>query len=627
MHRSGTSLVASLAAAAGVDMGDRLLGADRGNPLGYFEDIGFLSLQRRMLDESTPADDGGHRDWGWTEGERLDRSRFALFRDEARSLLEARRGAERPWGWKDPRTTLALDFWDEILEEPFYLFVYRYPWDVADSMQRLGAEVFLRNPEYAHWIWAFYNRHLLDFCRRRRERSLLVSTNALLRHPERFQVLLEERFGLRLPGERMREIVDDCMLRTLEGADPLIGLVAATSPESTRLLAELDAEADLPSTDLWEIPSAGEHRALSAPGVIPVRLSVVIPCLDHGELLIEAVASAERSISEPYELIVVDDGSRQPRTLEVLAALSAAGYFVVHQENQGLAAARNRGIELATSRYVVPLDSDNRLLPGFPEAAAGVLDEDPRAGVVYGDRSELGLRSGAIQVPEFDLDRLLTGNFIDACTVIRKRAWSECGGFDRNMPHQGWEDWDFWISAAERGWQFHHLPWVTFEYRVRPGSMIWRLASPEVGRPLQSYIVGKHRDLYLERLPQLLMEVQSAQRESRSLLDEAARLRREAEGRVEEIKALADERDRLAETAGRLAEVVDERDRVAGRLAETIREREALDAERRVLEVERGLLYRELESWRERVAFMEETGAWRWREHWIRLKGRWRRSF
>ncbi|HEX6861782.1 MAG TPA: sulfotransferase, partial [Thermoanaerobaculia bacterium] len=216
MHRSGTSLAASLAAAAGVGVGERLLAADHANPRGYFEDAGFLSLQQRMLTESTPPDDGGHRDWGWTESERLDRTRFPLYREEALALIEAQRRPGR-WGWKDPRTTLALDFWDGLAADARYLFVYRYPWDVADSMQRLGAEVFLRHPEYAHRIWAFYNRQLLDFCRRHRERSLLVSVNALMRDPDRFRSLLAERLGLELGGERTREILEAGLLRTTGG--------------------------------------------------------------------------------------------------------------------------------------------------------------------------------------------------------------------------------------------------------------------------------------------------------------------------------------------------------------------------------------------------------------------------
>jgi hypothetical protein len=594
MHRSGTSLAASLVQAAGVDVGERLLEPDPANPLGYFEDTGFLALQQRMLTDSTPADDGGHRDWGWTESERLDPERFSLYREEATALIEARRRQARPWGWKDPRTTLALDFWDKLLGDAFYLLVYRYPWDVADSMQRLGTEVFLRNPEYAYRIWAFYNRNLLEFHRQHRERSLLVSVNALMRSPERFRILLAERLGLDLPEERLREIVEAGLLRAIDGADPLIGLVAATSPHVVRLLGELDTAADLPAAGLWQVAEAGKHRALPSPGAAPVRLSVVIPCLDHGEFLVEAVASAERSIAEPYELIVVDDGSRQPRTLEVLAALEAAGYFVVHQENRGLATARNRGCELATGPYVLPLDADNRLRTAICESLR-VLDEDPRIGVVYGDRFEFGLRSGEIRLLPFDLDTLLAGNFIDACAVIRKRVWCECGGFDSAMPHQGWEDWDFWIAAAERGWRFHHLPRVTFEYRVRPGSMISHCATPEVGEPLQAYIVEKHLELYRQRLPQLLMIVQAFQRESRNPF-ERDRIVSQLAAFGREREALDAERDRLATECDRLAM---ERDRLAS---------------------ERDRLYQELAFWRERVDAMASTRSWRMRQWVIGLK-------
>jgi hypothetical protein len=243
------------------------------------------------------------------------------------------------------------------------------------------------------------------------------------------------------------------------------------------------------------------------------------------------------------------------------------------------------------------------------------LDEDPCVGVVYCDRLELGLRSGAVQVPEFDLDTLLMGNFIDACAVIRKRVWRECGGFDSAMPYQCWEDWDFWISAAERGWHFHHLPRLMFEYRVRPGSMSWHGASPEIGQPQQAYIVEKHRDLYLQHLPQLLMRVQSVHREARSLLAEAARLRHEADTNAYEIQAL-----------------LEEWDHVTVRLAENLGRGGAMDAERGRLLVEQGRwqaernqLYGELESWRERVAFMEGTAAWRLRERLIRVKETWRR--
>ncbi|HEY9421102.1 MAG TPA: sulfotransferase family protein, partial [Thermoanaerobaculia bacterium] len=209
MHRSGTSLVASMVSALGMDMGTDLLAADRNNARGYFEDLRFLDLNRRMLLEATRPDDSGHPDWGWTESERLDRDRLGDFLEPARALVAERESAGGLWGWKDPRTTLLLDFWDPLLADPVYLLVYRFPWEVADSMQRLGAEVFLRRPDYAWRIWTFYNRSLLDFHRRHRDRSVLVSTDALRRQPGRLPELLRERLGLETSGSRAEDLLEE----------------------------------------------------------------------------------------------------------------------------------------------------------------------------------------------------------------------------------------------------------------------------------------------------------------------------------------------------------------------------------------------------------------------------------
>ena len=89
MHRSGTSFVASLLAAWNVRIGDRLLPADRGNPCGYFEDVDFLELNRRILVACTPPEDG-HRDWGWTESGTFDAGQLPAHRDAAAALIAAR---------------------------------------------------------------------------------------------------------------------------------------------------------------------------------------------------------------------------------------------------------------------------------------------------------------------------------------------------------------------------------------------------------------------------------------------------------------------------------------------------------------------------------------------------------
>jgi glycosyltransferase involved in cell wall biosynthesis len=488
-------------------MGQTLLPPDKGNPRGYFEDIDFLEFQRKTLSECCLPDDGGHPDWGWTESEQLNRGAFKDFIPGATSLVAKRDERCRPWGWKDPRTTLLLDFWDALLDGALYIFLYRFPWEVADSMQRLGAPVFLRNPEYAYRIWCFYNRHLRDFFIKNSHRCVLLSINALQQNPDRFVDFLRKKLDLEIPEANLKDIYEHELFTRIEGSDPLIDLVAATSPQCTKLLAQLDNLADLSGSGLWrERPLRSRFKSqsnTSAP--YQVDVSVIIPCFDHGQFLIEAIASFERVAPKNCELIVVNDGSNEPRTLEILKILRAAGYFVFDQVNQGLSAARNAGIELARGRYVLPLDADNRLRAGFIEDGISVLDSSSEIGIVYGYRQFFGMRTGLDQVSEFDLEEMLTFNYIDACAMFRKQVWADCGGYDQSISPL--EDWELWINAAEKGWRFNRLPQATFEYRVRPESLLSMVENPEFLDHLLEYMITKHYKLYEPRLVKQLAKM------------------------------------------------------------------------------------------------------------------------
>jgi glycosyltransferase involved in cell wall biosynthesis len=232
---------------------------------------------------------------------------------------------------------------------------------------------------------------------------------------------------------------------------------------------------------------------------------VVIPSFNDGQFLIEAIASCERVAPQNSELIVVNDGSKQPRTLEILEILRAAGYFVVDQVNQGLATARNTGIGLACGRYILPLDTDNKIRAAFIEDAIRVLDSSPKIGIVYGYRQFFGMRTELDEVAEFDLDEILTFNYIDACAVFRKQVWDDCGGYDKAVSPL--EDWDLWIGAAEKGWRFHRLPQVTFEYRVRPESLLSKVDDAEFLDRLLEYIMTKHYEIYKPRLVKQLAKM------------------------------------------------------------------------------------------------------------------------
>jgi glycosyltransferase involved in cell wall biosynthesis len=262
------------------------------------------------------------------------------------------------------------------------------------------------------------------------------------------------------------------------------------------------------------------------------RLSVIIPCHNDGDYLVDAVASVKRN-APAAELIIVDDGSTQPRTREVLAALSEAGHRVIEQPHAGLSAARNRGIAASVGDYFLPLDADNRLLPGFAAEAVELLDGDSAAGVVYGDRREFGARSADVTVPEFDLPRMLSSNYIDACAVVRREVW-EAGGYD--VAFDVWGDWDFWLGAAARGWRFIRIPRPAFEYRVRPDSMHQRFLRRTDYLPALRRVYDKYPQFVSERAVESLI---AAHVERRKLLDDAMALRDSRDAIQVEIDRLA----------------------------------------------------------------------------------------
>jgi len=497
MHRSGTSLAGSFLAACGVDMGERLIPADEKNPRGYFEDADIVAFHGRAFDAACPRATG-HRDWGWTEDGEVDAATLVPWAEEAAQLLRDRADRARgAFGFKDPRATMALELWDRVAEDARWVFTYRYPWEVADSMQRIGADVFAENPSYGYRIWAAYNRRVVTFVEAHRERCLLLSTNALAGALGGLPELFAERLGLDAPDVGLAELFDSGLLTTGAEDDARAALTGVAYPECTELLARLDDLADVSSSGRWSAPTDWSPTEWSAMGEPDV--SIVVPTYRDGVFLIEALASVEQARPANTELVVVNDGSPDPETRRIVGALAGRGYSVIERENGGLSAARNTGIEASRGRYVLPLDADNRLRRGFVEAAVARLDADPSIGVVYGDRELFGAARGRVDVPDFDFARQLGGNQIDACAVFRRELWDDLGGYDTAM--FGLEDWEFWIHAADRGWSFSHLREVAFDYRVRPGSLLAVCLEPSKRRLLFAHLLEKHVELLHRHVP------------------------------------------------------------------------------------------------------------------------------
>jgi glycosyltransferase involved in cell wall biosynthesis len=202
-------------------------------------------------------------------------------------------------------------------------------------------------------------------------------------------------------------------------------------------------------------------------------ISIIIPCYNQGSYLKEALESVSQCKDNyNYEVIIVNDGSTDENTLNVLKELTAKGYNVINQANKGLGAARNTGIKVASGKYILPLDCDNKIRPEYISEGIKWLDENPLLDVVYGNAQYFGEKTGIWESGEFNLQRLMIENYIDACAVYRKSTWEKVGGYDEKMPVMGYEDWDLWLRIAFQNGKFKYVNKVLFDYRYTAKSMI-----------------------------------------------------------------------------------------------------------------------------------------------------------
>jgi len=429
MHRSGTSMITSYLSQIGINVGEDLYEADQHNPSGYYEDVSFLNFQSTILNTITEGGKDGWPDWGYTEDLVLNLDLLPSFKQQANDMILSKKNQKDGiWGWKDPRSTLLLDFWNDLIPEAKHLIIYRNPWEVARSVFKLGAEVFHENPDYPYQIWDLYNEKALEFYRKYPEKCLLISANAFLQNPTHLAHLLQKKFDFDLDESTFDDLsFFSSKLFYSQDISEELGYVKSNSKYFDRL-KELSKEADF------------------------------IPCYNLGEYLVDAVNSVQRSINEKeYELIIVNDGSNDPNTISVLKELESKGIFVHHQKNQGLAKARNQGFKLAKAPYILPLDADNKIDPAYFIKAITVLNENPDLGVVYSNSRIFGEKSGFQRTGSFQIERLLSGNYIDACAIIRKSAWKDVNGYDSDMPIMGYEDWDIWLSIYQKGWGFYYI--------------------------------------------------------------------------------------------------------------------------------------------------------------------------
>ncbi|MDZ4835088.1 MAG: sulfotransferase [Candidatus Melainabacteria bacterium] len=239
MHRSGTSFVSSLLKESGLNVGERLTDGAAANAKGFFENIDFVRLHANILK------DQGLNPSGWTLEEKIDVS--ADYRKLAKTTV-LENSQPSPWGWKDPRTTLFLDFWDEQLPGAKYLFVFRSPWEIVDSLFRRGDKTFQDDPALAVKVWEHYNRLALRFYSQHRDQCLFVHVDQIAKNPQALIESINQKFALQLTPAA--STFDQSLFRKEPATSHRPLLIREFFPSSFKIWEELKATAQIQGADI-----------------------------------------------------------------------------------------------------------------------------------------------------------------------------------------------------------------------------------------------------------------------------------------------------------------------------------------------------------------------------------------
>ncbi|MFZ0493742.1 MAG: glycosyltransferase family 2 protein, partial [Acidimicrobiia bacterium] len=223
-----------------------------------------------------------------------------------------------------------------------------------------------------------------------------------------------------------------------------------------------------------------DEKAAVAPTGAPLKLprnpppertvSVGVPCFRHGIYLDECIHSIKLQFLRPKHIVIVDDGSDDPETLEALERSEADPSITVLRQpaNLGPSAARNRALEVFDTDYALWIDADDQLLPGALDSMIAKLEEAPEdVGFVYPHAKHTGSRSDYAETPPYELLLRMGRDVCPSPSMYDMRVFDGTGvSFSEDMV-TGHESWDLTLQLAERGIAGQPADGPTFLYRKR----------------------------------------------------------------------------------------------------------------------------------------------------------------
>lgn len=197
-------------------------------------------------------------------------------------------------------------------------------------------------------------------------------------------------------------------------------------------------------------------------------ISIIIPVYNQAKTLIKTLESLEAQTIADYEVIIVNDGSKD-NVEEAFANFSKKmtatnKYLFINQTNHGAPSARNRGRREAQGDYFFFCDADAELKPDALEIMLANLENNPSVSYVY---SSFYWGNKLFKVGVFDAEKLQKMPYIHTMALIRRTDFPETG-WDESIKKL--QDWDLWLTMLEQGHVGLFVPQILFT--IQPGGTI-----------------------------------------------------------------------------------------------------------------------------------------------------------
>ena len=226
-------------------------------------------------------------------------------------------------------------------------------------------------------------------------------------------------------------------------------------------------------------------------------VSVVVPVYNMEAFLPETLDSILASDYPNFEVVVVDDGSKDASyRIACDYAKKDQRVRAYTQPNGGACAARNQAVRLAKGEFILPVDADNLIEPGLIADSVKEILKDPSVKVVAPRADFFGERTGEWKLPPFSLHLLARKNIMDTCALYRKVEWERAGGYCEGIIAR--EDWEFWIAVLKNGGKVVRLPEIGLHYRIRNVSK--RVTDRSLKRHVVKTLNARHPEFFEREL-------------------------------------------------------------------------------------------------------------------------------